>query len=1460
MKSIILLFIGIFFLTKGFSQININNPFEDLSFTKNEGQWLKEEKETNRKILFGASIQGKLVFITNKGLVYKYLDFYNEKEGFFEKYFKRKGYKEKNESEEDEDVEFYKKGKLIPKYSYVNYINANDINEILTENKTGSYTCYSNPNNLNNTIKAFAFKKIIIKNIYNNIDLEYIIKENGGFEYNFILKPFANPNSIKINYNGFESISLTDKNELSCKIDSNKTLIETKPIAFEKNTSTKIECNWVINKNTIQFNLPNYNSSKEVIIDPVVFNPALTAYNRVYDIAKDNAGNVFVFGGQCPYVLKKFSSTGVLLWSFDWSTQPTPPTLYGDFAVDQNDNVIMVQGYPAGRIIKLDPTGATIYNIILAGSAGATELWRVGFNCNYSALRISGYIQNGGYKQMVNMDPLTGAVIGVSTAASDESRALFIDPSGEIYSLTPSQGGVSNPATNYFTKFDVLLNSVYRINSGYNTNEGSGIYHSVTYHPTLFYSNMNAITADNNNVYTYEGQTLFKRRQSNGAAVASIVIPGGSPLANSGIVIDPCFNLFVGTQTGVVRLDTNLNIISTLATPAQVYDLCLYNSHILATGNGFVNELDFGTNCKLTVTTSTVANTRCVAPYNGIAAVTSVTNGVAPYTYLWNTGATTTSITALAPGKYWVTIKDSYCGNPKQSVDTVFITNNLTIPNASFTANNACFGSTTTFTNLSTPIAPSSFSITTWNWDFTNDGVIDNVTQNPSFVFTSSGTYTTSLFVTATNACTATITGTIAVNPNPTVTVNSSTICLSQQTATLIANGATSYTWSPGLSSTVGTSVTGTPAVTQNYTVTGSDLNGCINTNTLSVLVNSLPIVSSNNSTICLGQQTATLTASGANSYTWSAGLSSTSGTVVTGTPSSTQNYTLTGTDLNGCFNNYTAAITVNALPVLSVNNSTICVGLQTATLNASGASTYTWSAGLSASTGATVTGTPLTTQNYTLTGTDLNGCIGTTTTSILVNALPTITVNSSTICLGQQTAILVAGGALTYSWTAGLNSTTGSTVTGNPIATQNYTVSGTDLNGCINSSTLTVSVIPIPTVTVNSATICSSSNALLTASGASTYTWFPGSSLTSTTGVNVNANPILTTTYTLLGTSVSGCTNTATSIVNVISTPTINANALPTNICVGQTATLTASGAMTYTWSPGAMIGGTATVSPISPTTYSVTGTNTDGTLLCTSSQTVTLLITPQTTITISKNDSICLGGSKSITASGGNTYTWTPNSGISNPHSAITTASPSLTTIYTLTAIQSGLCANSSTIEIVVNPLPYVYAGVDTTINIDESYVLNGTGDVDVGFLSPNQTPLICNFCPIVEVAPKETTCYTLKGTNGHGCSSYDDICIKVTTDWNVYIPNAFTPNGDLDNEVFLPVGYGIESIDLMIFDRWGDQIFRSSKNSIGWNGKKQDVWCEQGVYVYKVEIKTMSGINVIKTGHVTLLSKLK
>jgi gliding motility-associated-like protein len=127
-------------------------------------------------------------------------------------------------------------------------------------------------------------------------------------------------------------------------------------------------------------------------------------------------------------------------------------------------------------------------------------------------------------------------------------------------------------------------------------------------------------------------------------------------------------------------------------------------------------------------------------------------------------------------------------------------------------------------------------------------------------------------------------------------------------------------------------------------------------------------------------------------------------------------------------------------------------------------------------------------------------------------------------------------------------------------------------------------------------------------------------------------------------------------------------------------------------------------------------------------------------------------------------------------------------------------------------------------------------------------------------VEVNPKETTCYTLKGESEFGCVAYDEVCINVTKDWNVYIPNAFSPNDDSDNDVFIPVGYGLSDIKLYIFDRWGELIFMSNNRIIGWDGTLKDSKCKQDVYVYKAEIKTITGIKIFRTGHVTLLSNIK
>ncbi len=910
---------------------------------------------------------------------------------------------------------------------------------------------------------------------------------------------------------------------------------------------------------------------------------------------------------------------------------------------------------------------------------------------------------------------------------------------------------------------------------------------------------------------------------------------------------------------------------------------------------------------------------------------------------------------------------------------------------------------------------------TTYSWS--NGATTSTIAPTPAT--------TTTYSVTGLSAdgCPNTATTTVVVHPSPTVTVNNSTICVGQQTATLTANGADTYTWSAGLSATSGSVVTGTPASTQNYTVTGTDINGCLADTTSTITVNPLPTITVNTASICIGQQTATLTANGATSYSWtpSTDLSASTGSLVTGTPTLTQSYSITGTDANGCINNTTSTITVNSLPTITVNTASICVGQQTATLTANGATTYSWipSTNLSSSTGSVVTGTPSATENYTVGGMDANGCINATVTAITVNPLPTVTVNSASICIGQQTATLTANGATTYSWIpgTGLSASTGSVVTGTPTVTQNYTVAGMDANGCINGTITAITVNPLPvlvtsatstvcplstnTLTVNGAdtytwspnvflntttassvictpsvtttytidatstdgctnsntlsivvnntvvvtasastpticplgntsltasgatsytwtpsltlssanggtvtsttpstetytvigatstctnsaqvvvtvttnpvvsivsspsVICSGSSSILTASGASTYTWAPAANLNAATGTTVNANPNTTTTYSVIGASTLGCIGTATTGLTVVPTPTITTSANPITVCSGETSTLSASGATNYTWSPSATLsnvnGSTTEASPILTTTYTVIGTNGTAPFLCTSSNTIKVNAIPNPTVIAGANQIICEGRNALLYAIGANTYTWSPNAGIVDIHDSTTNVYPqgSGVFIYTITGTSSNNCTGSNTLQVTVNPLPTVYAGEDTTINIDNTVTLFGTGNnyVQLGFVSASDgTPLSCNYCPTVTVNPQNNTCYTLEAISPFGCKNTDVVCITVTKDWNVYIPNAFTPDGDKLNEVFIPVGYAISEIKLTIFDRWGHVVFKSNDTVIGWDGTKNGKVCEQGVYVYQAEITAMSGEKVIKTGHVTLIGKAK
>lgn len=711
--------------------------------------------------------------------------------------------------------------------------------------------------------------------------------------------------------------------------------------------------------------------------------------------------------------------------------------------------------------------------------------------------------------------------------------------------------------------------------------------------------------------------------------------------------------------------------------------------------------------------------------------------------------------------------------------------------------------------------------------------------------------------------CTNTAVTNVQVDAVPVLTITPAvaSICIGTGTG-LSASGATSYTWSPsaGLNTVNGASVTANPTLTTIYTITGAALSCTASAQATVTVLNNPTVTVTGNTVICSGANTI-LTANGAGSYTWSpaTGLSTASGSVVTASPASNVTYTVDGST-GTCTNVAYVTVTVTPLPALTISPSqTLCAG-NSATLQAGGASSYTWSPAsyLSSVSGASVTSTPTANVSYTVSGM-ASGCTSTLTSTLVVNALPVVSVSPSSpsLCVGGLSN-MTAGGATNYTWTPAtfLSASGGSNVTASPSVSITYTVQG-ELLSCLSQTVVTVTVIQNPVLTISpNATICSGSSASLTVSGANFYVWSPMTGLTTSNGINVVAAPSSSSSYTVTGASTAGCTGTISVSVDVVPTPTLLVSASPSAICEGASSSLSAAGAASYTWSPVATLsnitGGMANAAPLVTTVYTVAGTNGVSPYQCTSSRTVEIVVTPTVNLVVPAVKPICFGETTQLQASGANLYSWSPTQGLSSPNQSVSQVKPNKTTTYTVTGSNGNMCTSQATVEIVVNPLPKVYAGADTTINVDESVTLHGTGNVPVEFL----TTTSCNFCDAITVNPQERTCYTLRGTSAAGCVAYDDVCVSVTKDWNVYIPNAFTPNGDSENDIFIPVGYGLSQIRLFIFDRWGTQIFAGDENNPGWDGKLKGKVCEQGVYIYQVEIKTMAGNTIKKVGHVTLL----
>jgi Secretion system C-terminal sorting domain len=594
-------------------------------------------------------------------------------------------------------------------------------------------------------------------------------------------------------------------------------------------------------------------------------------------------------------------------------------------------------------------------------------------------------------------------------------------------------------------------------------------------------------------------------------------------------------------------------------------------------------------------------------------------------------------------------------------------------------------------------------------------------------------------------AITVTVNGAV---PNLTVanTATAASGVCPNSTVILTASGATSYSWTGGISN----GVVFTPTTATSYTVTG--YNACGNTTAVSsVSVHPLPPITAviSQPSVCTGNTVVTL-ASGAVTYTWSHGAAN--GSFIY--PSATTVYTVTGTSALSCTNTATVGIIVAVTPILApvATPTIICIG-SSGTLAAQGASVYNWMPG-NLNTG-TIVITPNVTTTYTLTKSNSN-CVDVKTITVVVNQLPNVfaITSHSVVCAGSS-ATLSGGGANSYSWTPSSFNLVGANVAVSPTAATIYTCTGSD-GTCSATYTVLVGTNPVPTLqaTASSPSICAGGSVTLTGTGAIGYTWTPGG-----IGASIVDTPAIPTSYQLVGINSFSCTSQIQQVVIVYPNPTVNAIPNRTLVCLNGPSTITATGANTYVWSTGALTH-TTLVFPPATTVYTVTGTYTNSG--CSSSKTV--MVQAYTPVTgINGPTAVCIGSSITISSAPANSYTWTLGGNLLSNQASIVIG-PTLNTTYMLgtTSTSNNVsCVGGNSITIQVNPLPVVTASAianRTLICKGESADLTASGGVSYNWLFVGQGSM-------VTVSPQNHTTYTVQGTDANGCMNTATITVRVS-----------------------------------------------------------------------------------------------
>ena len=621
--------------------------------------------------------------------------------------------------------------------------------------------------------------------------------------------------------------------------------------------------------------------------------------------------------------------------------------------------------------------------------------------------------------------------------------------------------------------------------------------------------------------------------------------------------------------------------------------------------------------------------------------------------------------------------------------------------------------------------------------------------------------------------------------------------------------------------------------VAGNYAVTVTDANGCTaNTNVTITQPNApLTLTTAQVATGCFNSAGGSINLSatgGTNpySYQWSNNATQQN---LTNLPAGV--YTVVVTDNQGCVSSAQQTVVEYALPNVDAGpNVAVCIG-NPVTLTGSGASTYTWSNGITNG----VSFNPTTTTTYTVTGTDIHGCVNSDQVLVTVNALPTVNAgNNQTVCAGAS-VMLAATGASTYTWSNGVPN-------GTPMVASNsgiFTVVGVDLNGCVATAQFTLTVNTVPTVTINGGnTVCQLGSLNLSAVSANAYggawstsngsgTFSPNLSNASVTYTPSSNDPVsVSFSYTAFNQCGNSVVNTT---VSVLTAPSLNAGPDIT-LCSGNNVTLNATSNAPVTWSNN-VLNGVAFPAQSGQTTYTATATGANG---CIKTDQVTINGLPTPLIHAGDDQTVCYGESIVLYATGGVSYTW--SNGVFNNIPFI----PTTTSTYSVTGTGSNGCLGHDTVNVTVHPNPnasIVSANPVTLVAVpagmDYQWINCATQEPVAG--ATNDT-----------LVASANGSYAVIVTNAAGCSDTSN-CVIVNK-VGLFVPTvagiALYPN-PTSEFVFLELPAADGAL-AYLYDAQGKLIFQVINAK---NGQQFDLSnLSTGVYTFRIVLNNLTHIEKV------------